>query len=175
MTTKIYMIYIYCDVPGSPCLSKKGIKCTVRLFKKKIVSKELGKMTTKNVHDICIYIIYISFCPRKWSLAGKHLRPPLGSKKLFTTLHIVTCQVHPVLVKSGSNVWSVSFKKIWFWYATTKNNWSFQTILTRRQNCLLGGVLVALIMLDSCSAKIPQNRPYVTLCLIWMCFCTKWP
>ena len=33
---------------------------------------------------------------------------------------------------------------IWFWYATTKNNWSFQTILTRRQNCLLGGMLVAL-------------------------------
>ncbi len=26
----------------------------------------------------------------------------------------------------------------------TKNNWSFQTILTRRQNCLLGGMLVAL-------------------------------
>ncbi len=33
---------------------------------------------------------------------------------------------------------------IWFWYATTKNNWSFQTILTRRQYCLLGGMLVAL-------------------------------
>ncbi len=24
--------YIYCDVPGSPCLSKKRIKCTVRFF-----------------------------------------------------------------------------------------------------------------------------------------------
>ena len=33
---------------------------------------------------------------------------------------------------------------IWFWYATTKNNWSFQTILTSRHNCLLGGMLVAL-------------------------------
>ncbi len=29
-------------------------------------------------------------------------------------------------------------------YETTKNNWSFQTILARRQNCLLGGMLVAL-------------------------------
>ncbi len=27
---------------------------------------------------------------------------------------------------------------------TTKNNWSFQTILTGTQNCLLGGMLVAL-------------------------------
>ncbi len=42
---------------------------------------------------------------------------------------------------------------IWFWYATTKNNWSFQTILTRRQNCLLGGMLVALRILAIHEAK----------------------
>ncbi len=30
-------------------------------------------------------------------------------------------------------------------YCRKKNNWPFQTILTRRQNCLLGGMLVALI------------------------------
>ncbi len=29
-------------------------------------------------------------------------------------------------------------------HVMTKNNWSFQTIFTRRQNCLLGGMLVAL-------------------------------
>ncbi len=28
---------------------------------------------------------------------------------------------------------------IWFWYATTKNNWSFQTILTRRKILLVRG------------------------------------
>ena len=33
---------------------------------------------------------------------------------------------------------------IWFWYATTKDKWSFQLILIGRQNCL-SGVLVALI------------------------------
>ena len=41
--------------------------------------------------------------------------------------------------------WHVILHCIWFWYATTKNNWSFQTIMTRRQNCLLGCMLVALI------------------------------
>ena len=34
-----------------------------------------------------------------------------------------------------------------FWYATSKNNWSFQTILKKRQNIVLGGVLVALKLL----------------------------
>ncbi len=30
--TPLSYYYLYCYVPGSPCLSKKGIKCTVRFF-----------------------------------------------------------------------------------------------------------------------------------------------
>ncbi len=29
---------------------------------------------------------------------------------------------------------------IWFWYATIKSNWSFQTVYFRSQNCFSGGV-----------------------------------
>ncbi len=44
-------------------------------------------------------------------------------------------------------------KTIWFWHATTKINWSFQTILTRSQYYLLGGMLVALKFLIKLHVK----------------------
>ncbi len=31
---------------------------------------------------------------------------------------------------------------IWFWYAATKHNWSFRTVLIRRQNCMSGDVYI---------------------------------
>ncbi len=51
--------------------------------------------------------------------------------------------IHPLSMPCQDHKLSVY---MWFCYATTKNDWSFQTILTRRQNCLLGGMLVALRM-----------------------------
>ncbi len=52
-------------------------------------------------------------------------------------------QITYILTQNGIAI-PVHFKFFRVWYATTKNNWSFQTILTSRHNCLLGGMLVAL-------------------------------
>ncbi len=72
-------------------------------------------------------------------------RPALRCKFLNTTVDL-RLEIQPALkLNSASLTLGAIAKSLSFiWYVTTKNHRSFQTILTRRQNCLLGGMLVVL-------------------------------
>ncbi len=60
----------------------------------------------------------------------------LGFKIQYTALSMTCLQLHiPFAVAILIPLLSVY---IWFWYATTKDKWSFQSILIGSQNCLSG-------------------------------------
>ena len=73
-------------------------------------------------------------------------KPYIHWKAMLLSTNTAYSFIHPSPMPCQDHKLSVC---IWFWYATTKNTWSFQTILTRSQNCLLGGMLVALRRQDT--------------------------